>query len=118
MFCVLLRLDTQDVDFRFLLFSAAQNEQHFDSFSRAKNGSVFHIGQGEKSGGKHKAKYGFAARGVGGPTVRSAAVLRPSFSGGGSGEVIVGDGSPVPSGRNQINRSGGRVPYSQPYGCK
>ena len=28
-------------------------------------------------------------------------------------KFIVGDGSPVPSGRN-INRSGGRVPYSQP----
>lgn len=50
--------------FGFSLFSAAQKEQHFDSFSRAKNGSVFHIGQGEKSGGKHKAKYGFAARGA------------------------------------------------------
>ena len=65
--------------FGFSLFSAAQKEQHFDSFSRAKNGSVFHIGQGEKSGGKHKAKYGFAARGVGEPTVRSAAVLRLRF---------------------------------------
>ena len=39
------------------------------------------------------------------------------FSGGGSGEVVVGDGSPVPSGRN-FSRSGGRVPYSQPYGCR
>ena len=51
------------------------------------------------------------------PAVRSARVLRLFFPVAAAAKFIVGDGSPVPSGRN-INRSGGRVPYSHPLRCR
>jgi hypothetical protein len=58
----------------------------------------------------------FAAHGAvaGGQAGDGAAAVFPVAA---AAEFLVGDGSPVPSGRNFINRSGGRVPYSHLCGA-
>ena len=70
--------------------------------------------EGQTEGGRSRCKAkNFVAHGAvaGGQAGDGAAAVFPVAA---AAEFLVGDGSPVPSGRNLFNRSGGRVPYSQP----
>ena len=79
MFCVLLRLDTQDVVSRFFIgFGGGRQAMSGRSF-RGKKQRCFPFWSGRKMAVKNTKQKSFAARGFSVPTVRSAAVLRSSI---------------------------------------
>ncbi len=79
MFCVLLRLDTQDVVLRFFVGFVDVRQAISRRSLRGKNSGVFRQWSGLKTAAVSTKQKSFAARGYGVPTVRSAAVLRLSI---------------------------------------